>query len=157
MAASSENIAWIKRSLAFQTIGSDKVSQLSHVRFLKNLDGVKEHMKKHAAIIKPKFDAVLEIFERELSGTGIARWTNPNGGYFISFNTMNGCAKRVYELCSEAGVTLTTAGASYPYGIDPDDKNIRIAPTFPSLNELRTAAHLFCLCVKIAAVEKLLK
>ncbi len=156
MAASKENIDWIKKSLAYQTIGSDKINQLRHVRFFKDINGIKEHMKKHAAIIKPKFDAVLEIFDEELSDAGIATWTKPNGGYFISFDTMEGCAKRVYNLCKEAGVVLTPAGASYPYGIDPEDKNIRVAPTFPTIDDLKTATHLFCLCVKIASIEKIL-
>lgn len=156
MAASKENIDWIKKSLAYQTIGSDKINQLRHVRFFKDINGIKEHMKKHAAIIKPKFDAVLEIFDEELSDAGIATWTKPNGGYFISFDTMEGCAKRVFNLCKEAGVVLTPAGASYPYGIDPEDKNIRVAPTFPTIDDLKTATHLFCLCVKIASIEKIL-
>lgn len=156
MAASEENIASIKKQLAFQTIGPDKLNQLRHVRFFKDLKGIEEHMKKHAAIIKPKFDAVLNALESELGGTGLAEWTNPNGGYFISVNTLDGCAKRTVELCKEAGVKLTPAGATYPYGKDPRDRNIRIAPTYPPLDELKTAAKLFCLCVKLAGIEKLL-
>lgn len=156
MAASEENIASIKKQLAFQTIGPDKLNQLRHVRFFKNLKGIEEHMKKHAAIIKPKFDAVINALESELGGTGLAEWTNPRGGYFISVNTLDGCAKRTVELCKEAGVKLTPAGATYPYGIDPRDRNIRIAPTYPPLDELKVAAKLFCLCVKIAGIEKLL-
>jgi DNA-binding transcriptional MocR family regulator len=127
------------------------------VRFFKNLDGIKEHMKKHASILKPKFDAVINTFENELSGKGIAEWTSPRGGYFISLNTLDGCAKRTVELCFEAGVIITPAGATYPYGKDPRDRNIRIAPTFPLIAELVTAIDLFCLCVKLAAVEKLLE
>ena len=156
MAASEENVASIKKQLAFQTIGPDKLNQLRHVRFFKNLKGIEEHMKKHAAIIKPKFDAVINALESELGGTGLAEWTNPRGGYFISVNTLDGCAKRTVELCKEAGVKLTPAGATYPYGIDPRDRNIRIAPTYPPLDELKVAAKLFCLCVKIAGIEKLL-
>ncbi|HEX2938027.1 MAG TPA: aminotransferase [Ruminiclostridium sp.] len=156
MAASEENIASIKKQLAFQTIGPDKLNQLRHVRFFKDLNGVEEHMKRHASIIKPKFDAVIDCFEKELSGTGLADWTNPNGGYFISVNTLDGCAKRTVELCKEAGVIITPAGATYPYGIDPRDRNIRIAPTYPPLDELKTAVSLFCLCVKLAGIEKIM-
>jgi DNA-binding transcriptional MocR family regulator len=156
MAASEENIADIKKQLAFQTIGADKLNQLRHVRFFKNLDGIKEHMKKHAAIIRPKFESVLKSFDKEFSGTGLAEWTHPNGGYFISFNTLDGCAKKTVELCKEAGVKVTPAGATFPYGIDPRDRNIRIAPTFPPIQELKTAVDLFCLCVKLVSVEKLL-
>lgn len=156
MAASEANIASIKKHLAFQTIGPDKLNQLRHVRFFKNLSGIEEHMKKHAEIIKPKFDAVIECLERQLGGTGLAEWTNPNGGYFISVNTLDGCAKRTVDLCKEAGVIITPAGATYPYGIDPRDRNIRIAPTYPPLEELKTAVELFCLCVQLAGVEKIL-
>jgi len=157
MAASKANIAFTKKQLFAQTIGPDELNQLRHVRFFKNLDGIKEHMKKHAAILKPKFDAVINTFEKELSGKGIAEWTSPRGGYFISLNTLDGCAKRTVELCLEAGVVITPAGATYPYGKDPRDRNIRIAPTFPPVAELETAIDLFCLCVKLAAVEKLLE
>lgn len=156
MAASEENIAATKKQLAFQTIGPDKLNQLRHVRFFKNLDGIHAHMKEHAAIIRPKFEAVLDCFDKELSGTGLADWTKPRGGYFISFNTLDGCAKRTVELCREAGVKVTPAGATFPYGIDPRDRNIRIAPTFPPLEELKIAVKLFCLCTKLAAIEKLL-
>jgi hypothetical protein len=157
MAASKANIAFTKKQLFAQTIGPDELNQLRHVRFFKNLDGIKEHMKKHASILKPKFDAVINTFENELSGKGIAEWTSPHGGYFISLNTLDGCAKRTVELCLEAGVVITPAGATYPYGKDPRDRNIRIAPTFPPVAELLTAIDLFCLCVKLAAVEKLLE
>ena len=122
----------------------------------KNMDGVRAHMKKHAEIIAPKFDAVLKAFNEELGGKGIAEWTNPNGGYFISLNVMNGCARRTVQLCKEAGVVLTGAGATYPYGKDPDDSNIRIAPTFPPENELKIAADVFATAVKLASAEKLL-
>ena len=113
-------------------------------------------MKKHADIIRPKFEAVIDSFEKELGGLGIARWTNPNGGYFISLYVMPGTAKEVGRLCKQAGVTLTNVGATYPYGVDPDDSNIRIAPTFPELCELKTALEVLCVCIKLAAVEKLL-
>lgn len=156
MAASEENIAATKEQLAFQTIGPDKLNQLRHVRFFKDLDGIHAHMKEHAAIIRPKFEAVLDCFDKELSNTGLADWTKPRGGYFISFNTLDGCAKRTVELCREAGVKVTPAGATFPYGIDPRDRNIRIAPTFPPLEELKIAVKLFCLCTKLASIEKLL-
>lgn len=156
MAASKANIDDTKKQLAFQTIGPDKLNQLRHVRFFKDFNGIVEHMKKHAEIIRPKFEAVLECLEKELSGTGLLSWTSPNGGYFISVDTLDGCAKRTVELCEEAGVEVTPAGATYPYGKDPHDRNIRIAPTFPPIDELKIAISLFCLCVKLAGVEKLL-
>ena len=156
MAASRANIEFIKQQLRAQTIGPDKLNQLRHVRFFKNLDGIDAHMRRHAALIRPKFEAVIESFERNLGGTGIGRWTNPRGGYFISFDAPDGCAKRTVQLCREAGVKVTPAGATFPYGKDPHDSNIRIAPTFPPVSELKTAMELFCLCVKMAAVEKLL-
>lgn len=157
MAGSEQNIEDIKSKLAFQTIGPDKLNQLRHVRFFKNTDGILAHMKKHAAIIKPKFDTVFESLERELNGSGLLSWTNPNGGYFISVDTLDCCAKRIVQLCGEAGVIMTPAGATYPYGIDPHDCNIRISPTFPPIHELEMAMELFCLCVKLASVEKLLE
>jgi len=156
MAASEENITSIKKQLAFQTIGADKLNQLRHVRFFKDMDGIERHMKKHAAIIRPKFEAVIRCFEREFEGTGLATWTNPNGGYFISFNTLDGCAKRTVQLCREAGVIVTPAGATFPYGIDPRDRNIRVAPTYPPIDELKTAVELLCLCTKLAGIEKLI-
>ena len=155
LAASSANIAAIKSRMNAQTIGYDKINQLRHAAFFKDIDGINAHMKKHAEILKPKFECVIEAFEKNLAGKGIAEWTDPNGGYFISLNVMNGCAKRVAALCREAGVTLTGAGATFPYGKDPDDSNIRIAPTFPSLDELKKAVDILCLCVEIAAIEKL--
>ena len=142
--------------MKYQTISYDKINQLRHVKFLKNADGVREHMKRHAAILRPKFDIVLNALKSELSELGIARWREPNGGYFVSLYTMRGTAKRVYELCKGAGVTLTTVGATYPYGVDPEDSNIRIAPSYPSESELAEAVRVLCLCVKIAAAEKLL-
>ncbi|MGN1420539.1 MAG: aminotransferase class I/II-fold pyridoxal phosphate-dependent enzyme [Eubacterium sp.] len=154
--ASDNNIAAIKKRLNAQTISYDKMNQHRHVQFFGNADGVREHMRKHATILKPKFDIVLKHLDEELSGKGIASWVEPNGGYFISLDVMEGCAKRTGELCKEAGVTLTTVGATYPYGIDPHDSNIRIAPSFPPVAELDVAAELLCICVRLACVEKLL-
>lgn len=156
LAASDANIAAIKKRMTIQTIGYDKINMLRHANYFKNLDGIKKHMLRHAEILKPKFDAVLSAFENNLAGKGIAEWTNPNGGYFISLDVYEGCAKRTVALCKEAGVTLTGAGATYPYGKDPEDKNIRIAPTFPSRDELCKAVEILCLCVEIAAIEKIL-
>lgn len=157
LAASDRNIAMIKNRMKTQTIGYDKLNQLRHVKFLKDMDGVRAHMKKHADIIAPKFDVVLKAFSQELDGKGIAQWTNPNGGYFISLNVLDGCAKRTAALCKEAGVVLTPAGATYPYGNDPKDSNIRIAPTFPPVEELELAVELLCICIQLAAAEKLLE
>lgn len=156
IASSKKNITRLKRQLSFQTIGYDKINQLRHVRYFKDADGIREHMKKHAAIIKPKFDLVLQMLEQEIAPLGIGTWNKPNGGYFISFNAMEGCATRIYELCQKGGVVLTKAGATFPYEKDPKDSNIRIAPTFPPLDELALAMQLFCICVKLASVEKLL-
>jgi len=157
IAASDDNIRQIKAVMSIQTIGFDKLNQIRHVKFFGSGDGVREHMKKHAEIIRPKFKVILDALERELGGCGIAEWTNPLGGYFFSLNVMEGCATRVYTLAKEAGVTLTAAGASFPYGVDPKDSNLRIAPTFPPINELKQAAEILCLCVKLACVEKLLE
>ena len=154
--ASENNLNAIRKRLNAQTISYDKMNQHRHVQFFGNADGVREHMKKHAKILKPKFDMVIDHLEKELGGRGIAKWVNPKGGYFISLDVMNGCAKRTGELCKEAGVTLTPVGATYPYGIDPNDSNIRIAPTFPPVSELNVAAELLCVCVRLACVEKLL-
>ncbi len=156
MAASENNLKQIKTIMGAQTINFDKLNQLRHVRFFKNAENIKEHMKKHAAIIEPKFALVKKYLNDELSDLGIARWTDPNGGYFISFFTEKGCAKRTYALAKEAGLTLTTVGATYPYGYDPNDSNIRIAPTYPSLVDLEKAMKLFVICVKMAACEKYL-
>lgn len=153
--ASDNNIASIKKRLNAQTISYDKMNQQRHVEFFKDASGVMEHMKKHAKIMKPKFDMVLSHLEKELGGRGIAEWVSPNGGYFISLDVMSGCAKRTGELCKEAGVTLTDVGATYPYGIDKKDSNIRIAPSFPPVDELDLAAELLCVCVKLACIEKL--
>ncbi|MFT9055003.1 MAG: aminotransferase class I/II-fold pyridoxal phosphate-dependent enzyme [Ethanoligenens sp.] len=156
LASSVANITEAKQHMSAQTIGPDKLNQLRHLRFFKDLTGLKAHMQKHQAILAPKFSAVLEILQKELGGLGIADWTEPNGGYFISFNAPDNCASRIVELCREAGVVTTPAGATFPYHKDPRDRNIRIAPTMPSLDELHTAISLFALCVKLAAVEKLL-
>ena len=155
MITSVDNIKETLRHTTVQTIGHDKINQLRHVKFFKGLQGVEEHMKKHSSIIVPRFDIVFSNFE-ELGELGIARWTVPNGGYFISLFTIPGCAKRTVELCKEAGVVLTGAGAAYPYGIDPKDEHIRIAPTYPSKEDLREACKAMVLCAKLAAVEKLL-
>lgn len=156
LAASDDNIAAIKKRLNAQTISYDKMNQHRHVEFFGDANGVMAHMKKHAAILKPKFDIVLGHLKNELEGLGIASWTDPRGGYFISLDVTEGCAKRVGELCREAGVVLTTVGATFPYGKDPKDRNIRIAPTYPPVSELDTAAELLCICVRLAAAEKLL-
>lgn len=156
MAASENNLKQIKEIMSAQTINFDKLNQLRHVRFFKNADNIKKHMKKHAEIIAPKFEMVKNRLAEGLGELDIARWTNPNGGYFISFYTENGCAKRTYALAKEAGLTLTTVGATFPYGYDPDDSNIRIAPTYPSLADLDKAMKLFVICVKMATCEKYL-
>ncbi|MDF2522335.1 MAG: aminotransferase, partial [Clostridia bacterium] len=156
MAASDNNIALIKKQMSMQTIGPDKLNQLRHVRYFKNFENIEEHMKKHAAILKPKFDMVLDLFNREFAGKNIAFWNKPNGGYFISLFTLDGCAKKIVKMAADAGLTLTSAGATYPYGKDPNDNNIRIAPTFPPVNELKIAIELLCICVEITSIEKLL-
>ena len=157
LASSANNIADIKKQLTIQTIGHDKLNQLRHVRFFKDINGLKEHMRKHAEFIRPKFEAVESVLEEELSGLGIGSWTEPKGGYFISFEAMDGCAKAIVAKCKEAGVKLTGAGATFPYGKDPKDSNIRIAPSFPTPEEMKQAADLFVLCVKLVSVEKLLE
>ena len=156
LATSANNISWYKKHLAVQTIGPDKINQLRHVRFLQDMDNLHAHMQKQAAIIKPKFDMVTSMLDSELGGLQIADWSKPNGGYFISLDTLDGCAQKVVSMAAAAGVKLTGAGATYPYGKDPRDRNIRLAPTFPSLSELKQAIEVVCLCVKIASVEKYL-
>lgn len=156
LATSKANIAEVKKSLTIQTIGYDKLNQLRHIRFYKNKQGIMEHMMKQAEILRPKFEAVEEIFDNELSGLGIGTWTKPLGGYFISFDALPGCAKAIVAKCKEAGMVLTGAGATFPYGKDPEDSNIRIAPSFPTVDEMKKAALLFTLCVKLVSVEKLL-
>ena len=157
LATSANNIADIKKQLTIQTIGHDKINQLRHVRFFKDINGLKEHMRKHAEFMRPKFEAVESVLEKELGGLGIGSWTEPKGGYFISFEAMDGCAKAIVAKCKEAGVKLTGAGATFPYGKDPKDSNIRIAPSFPTPEEMKQAADLFVLCVKLVSVEKLLE
>lgn len=156
LAASENNLAFVKKIITIQTIGHDKLNQLRHVRYFKNIDGMKAHMKKHAAIVRPKFELVVDVLKKELESLEIGTWTNPNGGYFISFNSLPGCAKRIVTMCKDAGVTLTGAGAAYPYKKDPEDSNIRIAPTYPSMEELAKALEVFVICVKLASVESLL-
>ena len=156
MAASEANLADARKAMFYQTIGHDKLNQLRHVRFFKDMDGMREHMRKHADILRPKFEAVLDVMEKELGGLGIGSWVKPKGGYFISFDSMEGCAKNIVAKAKEAGVTMTGAGATFPYGKDPKDSNIRIAPSFPTPEELAVASEVFVLSVKLVSVEKLL-
>ena len=156
VAASEANLDFMRKSMTIQTIGYDKVNQLRHVRYFRDFQGIKAQMKKHAEILRPKFEAVTRVLELELGGLGIGQWTKPNGGYFISFDAMEGCAKAIVAKCKEAGVVLTGAGATFPYGKDPKDSNIRIAPSFPTPEEMAQATDLFVLCVKLVSVEKLL-
>ncbi len=157
IASSLKNIEFIKSQMAIQTIGHDKINQLRHSRFFKNIDGLRSHMKLHAELLRPKFEAVLGTLESELDGLGIGNWIKPRGGYFISFNSLPGCARSIVEKCKNLGVILTDAGATFPYGKDPEDSNIRIAPTFPTPEEMAQAAKVFVLCVKLASVEKYLQ
>ena len=157
IASSEANIKEIRRMIAVQTIGHDKINQLRHVRFFKDIAGLQAHMKKHAEIMRPKFEAVLSVLEAELSGLEIGSWINPNGGYFISFDALPGCAKAIVGKAKEAGLVMTGAGATFPYGKDPEDSNIRIAPSFPTPEELAVAAKVFVLSVKITSIEKLLE
>ncbi|MEG1069370.1 MAG: aminotransferase class I/II-fold pyridoxal phosphate-dependent enzyme [Ruthenibacterium sp.] len=158
MAANKEAIDYILKNMFSMIISFDKLNQMRHVTFLKDQDGLAAHMKKHRALVAPKFELVQHTFETELADVSdVTHWTNPQGGYFISLYVMPGCAKRTVQLCKEAGVVLTGAGAAYPYGIDPQDTNIRIAPTYPPIGELDTASQLLCVCLKIATIEKLLQ
>jgi DNA-binding transcriptional MocR family regulator len=156
LGSSESNLADFEKFLSVQVIGFDKVNQLRHVRFLKDMDTLAAHMDKHKDIIKPKFDLVLDTLEENLGGTGTATWTHPNGGYFISLDTMSGLATEVVRLAAEAGVKLTPAGATFPYGVDPENSNIRIAPTFPAMEQVRKAVEVFVVCVQLASVNKLL-
>ena len=156
LVASDNNLSRIKNWLAPQTIGFDKINQLRHLLFFKNSENIKNHMKKHAKILANKFLMVDQILTKNLSGTNLATWSKPAGGYFISLDTLDNCAKKVVNLCNEAGVIFTPAGSTFPYGNDPDDKNIRIAPTYPSIDELFTSIDLLCLCIKIISIEKLI-
>ena len=157
VAASKANLDDFRKYMTVQTIGHDKLNQLRHVRFFKDINGLHEHMRKHADILRPKFELVLATLDKELNGLGIGEWTKPHGGYFISFDAMEGCAKAIVAKAKEAGVVMTGAGATYPYGKDPKDSNIRIAPSYPSVEELGKAAEVFVLCVKLVSVEKLLE
>lgn len=156
MAASENNMKIFKERYNYEVISYDKLNMLRHTKYFENFDGVMKHMQKHKEILRPKFDIVLNALESQLKTVGIGEWTNPNGGYFVSIDVLPKTAKRVVQLCKEAGVVMTGAGATYPYGKDPDDKNIRIAPTFPPNDELETAMNVFCICTKLAACEKLL-
>ena len=157
LSASVDNLNEIRHQLNVQLIGHDKLNQLRHVHYFKDLEGLKAKMREHAAIIRPRFEIVLNTLHKELDGLEVGSWIEPRGGYFISFETMEGCAKAVVEKCKQAGVVMTKAGATFPYGKDPKDSNIRIAPTFPSVEELKIAAKLFTLCVKLVSVDKLLE
>ena len=155
--SSEANLKEAQEYMNFQIIGHDKLNQLRHVKFFQNLDGVMNQMKKHAEILRPKFEAILQVMNQELSGLGIASWTKPNGGYFISFDAMEGCAKKIVAKAKEAGLTMTGAGATYPYHNDPQDSNIRIAPSFPTPEELEIAGQVFVLSVKLVSVDKILE
>lgn len=157
VAASSANLIDIKSFLKFATIGPDKLNQLRHARFFRSSAGIRAHMKKHADILRPKFEKVLEVLGSQLDGLGIADWTKPTGGYFISFNTLPGCARAVVAMCAEYGVKFTPAGATFPGGYDPDDRNIRIAPSFAELSDAETAVTVLALCTRIVSAEKLLR
>ncbi len=157
LATSPNNMEDIKRQLKHQTIGHDKVNQLRHVRFFGDIHGMVEHMRKHAEILRPKFELIENMLQEELGDKEIGTWSNPLGGYFIGFESLPGCAKEIVARCKKAGVAMTPAGATWPYGKDPRDTSIRIAPTFPSMHDLEAAGRLFCLCVKIVSLEKLLK
>ena len=157
MGASKENVESLKKYLGISIISYDKMNQLRHVKFFGTFENMTEHMKKHMHIIAPKFKLVLDVLNKEIAPLGIGEWTEPEGGYFVSFNALDGCAKRIVKLCSEAGVTLTGAGATFPYGVDPRDRNIRIAPTYPSIEDLAKALEIFVTSVKLASAEKLLR
>ena len=157
IASSKANLDFIKDQMTVQTIGFDKINQLRHAKYFKNFDGIKAHMLKHAEKMRPKFEAVLSMLDKELKDADIASWTNPRGGYFISLNVMNGCAKKIVAMCKDAGMVLTGAGATYPYKKDPDDSNIRIAPSYATPEELIDASHILIVCTKIATIEKMLE
>lgn len=157
VASSADNMKLIKARITTQTIGPDKINELRHIRMFKTEAELKAHMEKHAAILRPKFEAVIDVFEKELGDSGIAEWTNPRGGYFISVDTAEGCASETVAMCKEAGVIFTPAGATYPYGKDPLDRNIRIAPTSPSVEDLKMAMELFCISLKIVTAKKIIK
>jgi aspartate/methionine/tyrosine aminotransferase len=156
MAGSRKNIEFILSKMQFQTIGPNKLNQLRHVLFFEDAAGIEDHMKKHAAILKPKFDGVLNVLDRELAGSNIAEWSRPNGGYFVSIDTLSGCAQDVINKAADAGVKLTPAGATFPYGKDPEDRNIRIAPSFPSVSDVNKAMELVAVCIQLVSIEKLI-
>ena len=156
MACSRKNIEFILSKMQFQTIGPNKLNQLRHVLFFKDVAGIQNHMKKHAVILKPKFDAVLNVLDEQLSGNAIAEWSRPNGGYFISIDTLSGCALEVIKKAVDAGVKLTPAGATFPYGQDPEDRNIRIAPSFPAVADVTTAMELVAICIQLVSIDKLM-
>ena len=156
MAGSAKNMALTKKQMAFQTIGPDKLNQFRHAKFFKNMAGIENHMRKHAAILKPKFEAVQNALDRELAGKNIADWSRPRGGYFVSIDTMDGCAAAVIQMAAEAGVKLTPAGSTFPYLKDPLDRNIRIAPSFPPLSEIETAIQLVGICIQLVSIEKIM-
>ena len=157
MAGSTRNMEYIKKQISFQTIGPDKINQLRHVRFFKNMAGIENHMKQHAAILKPKFDAVATILEKELRHKNIAQWSKPDGGYFVSLDTMDGCATTVIQLASDAGVKLTPAGSTFPYKKDPRDRNIRLAPSFPQEKDIRQAMALVTICIQLVSIAKIIE
>lgn len=156
IATSKQNINQLKKWFSIQTIGYNKINQIRHLLFFNNIEKLISHMEKHANILRPKFEIVENLLSKNMEGTGLATWSKPLGGYFISLNTLNGCAKKVVSLCKEAGVTFTSAGATFPYGKDPKDNNIRIAPSYPEINELEVSIELFCVAIKIASIEKLI-
>lgn len=157
MAASEKNLEQIRPIIATQTIGYDKINQMRHVKFFQNAEGIRAHMRKHAEIIRPKFELVEHLFDKHLDGYDVAHWTTPRGGYFISLYVPDGCARRIYQLARSIGVTLTNAGSTFPYGRDPHNSNLRIAPTYPEPEELKEAIQILCSCIKYAAAEKILK
>lgn len=156
IAASTTNIEYIKKIMSIQTIGHDKLNMLRHVKYFKDANGINAYMKRHAEILRPKFEIVIDAFSNQLGGTGVAEWLSPKGGYFVSLNVMDGCAKRVVQLCKDAGIVLTPAGAAFPYHKDPRDRNIRVAPSYPSCADLQIAVDVLCVCVKLAALECIL-
>ena len=156
MAGSARNMEWVRQQLFYQTIGPDKLNQLRHMRFFGDLDGIKRHMEKHAAIVRPRFEAVESILTRELADKGIANWTHPQGGYFVSFNTPEGCARAVVAMARDTGVKLTPAGATFPLGVDSRDRNIRIAPTFAAREDVKSAVEVLAVCTQIVSIERLL-
>ena len=157
IATSANNLEDIKKQMKVATIGHDKVNQLRHVRFFKDIHGMEEHMKKHAAILRPKFEMIINTFEEELTGREVGSWIAPKGGYFISFEALEGCAKEIVAKAKKAGVTMTPAGAPYPYGKDPKDSTIRIAPSYPTTEDLKMATDIFVTCVKLVSIEKILE